>query len=392
MLDRMMGEGARPVLDVRALPGTRESVAYRDGGLFPVLALADPGIVVAVLRGGAGHLGLAGRIDIVRSFDAGLTWSPPAVVVDSERDDRNPALGRAPDGTLVLVYQCQGSYDQDGVYRPALRDADGTRPVELMVTRSPDAGLSWSAPAPLGMAALAAGSPFGKIVGLEDGTLLVAIYAPSDDGVVSSHVARSTDGGRSWADPSLVARAMNETALLAVPGGGLVAVMRGADRDQALFGARSHDGGRTWSEPRRVALALRHPGDLVALASGDILLTHGNRAPPYRIEGLVSRDEGETWGDCMLVFSGALHGYTGRTGRATDLGYPSTVIRRADGEGRGVTVYYHDPSCGCRSGGEPGGEPSHLRPPYRAAGYLASAVTWREDELIDAIARLDRRR
>ena len=41
------------ILDVRALPGTRETIAYKDGGLFPVLALSNDGTVVAALRGGA---------------------------------------------------------------------------------------------------------------------------------------------------------------------------------------------------------------------------------------------------------------------------------------------------------------------------------------------------
>ena len=40
------------ILDVRALPGTRETIAYKDGGLFPVLALSNDGAVVAALRAG----------------------------------------------------------------------------------------------------------------------------------------------------------------------------------------------------------------------------------------------------------------------------------------------------------------------------------------------------
>ncbi|MYH60243.1 MAG: exo-alpha-sialidase, partial [Caldilineaceae bacterium SB0675_bin_29] len=65
------------ILDVRALPGTRETIAYKDGGLFPVLALSNDGTVVAALRGGAGHNGRERRIEVVRSFDDGLTWTPP---------------------------------------------------------------------------------------------------------------------------------------------------------------------------------------------------------------------------------------------------------------------------------------------------------------------------
>ena len=57
------------ILDIRTLPGTRETIAYQDGGLFPVLALSGEGVAVAALRGGAGHNGREGRMEVVRSLD-----------------------------------------------------------------------------------------------------------------------------------------------------------------------------------------------------------------------------------------------------------------------------------------------------------------------------------
>ena len=44
------------------------------------------------------------------------------------------------------------------------------------------------------------------------------------------------------------------------------------------------------------------------LPDGGILLAYGNRNPPYRIEGLVSRDGGHIWSDelCWAEVEGAV--------------------------------------------------------------------------------------
>ena len=54
--------------------------------------------------GGAAHLGLQGRLDIVFSRDEGQTWTRPTVVNDSPVDDRNLAFRQAQDGTLVVAF------------------------------------------------------------------------------------------------------------------------------------------------------------------------------------------------------------------------------------------------------------------------------------------------
>ena len=141
------------ILDVRALPGTRESIAYKDGGLFPVLALSNDGVAVAALRGGAGHNGREGRMEVVRSLDDGLTWTPPNVVADSEDDDRNPAFGISAEGTLILLYHRQHYYDAYGNYDGNTRSR-GRKPVVILATRSFDGGINWEEPYPLSMNSL----------------------------------------------------------------------------------------------------------------------------------------------------------------------------------------------------------------------------------------------
>lgn len=383
----------QPSLDVRALPHTRETLAYADGGLFPILALTPDGTIVGIVRGGAGHLGLAGRVEAIRSLDGGLSWTPPAVIADSEWDDRDYAFGVSPAGTLILAYHRTGCYDADGNYRPELYTEQPGAFAEVRVTRSHDNGLSWSFPEPLTYPALRASNPYGKIVALADGTLILPIYGASRPeilgaqhadlpaGVMCSYLLRSRDDGATWGEPSLISTGTNETGLIALPDGDLLAVFR-SDAPQNLSFARSTDGGHTWSDPQPLTAARQHPADLVALANGDLLLTYSNRNPPYRVEGRVSQDGGRTWLDPLLTFSGALYGYNVAATRPTDLGYPSSVVRRTGPRGQGVTIYYHNPSM-WKPGDWRGGHQGAL---FTERGYRATAVTWDEEELIAAIA------
>lgn len=192
-----------------------------------------------------------------------------------------------------------------------------------------------------------------------------------------SWLVRSTDDGKSWGNPSRIAARMTETALLVLPDGDLLAMARGGDTAQALHAVRSSDGGHTWSAPVQVTGARQHPADLALLANGDVLLTYGNRNPPYRIEGRISRDGGRTWLPQLLTFSGHLYGYTVTAPRPTDLGYPSTAVV----DGVGVTLYYYSPSMR-RGEGITRAESPAL---YSPAGYRAVALVWNEADLLAAV-------
>ena len=371
------------IVDIRTLPGTRETTAYQDGGLFPILALASNGDVVAALRGGAGHLGRAGRMEVVHSSDGGLTWTPPNLLADSEDDDRDAAFGVSSQGTLILLYQREHRYDVDGNYQGGLRIADPI-PIALMATRSFDNGLTWEEPYPLNIDSLATASFFGKIVSLDDGTLLAPIYnsrawadEQNEQMFDTSYLVRSQDDGRTWGGVSQIAPHRNETALIVLPDGDLLAVQRD-DTAQALHSTRSQDGGLTWSPTTQITQARQHPADLLRLSNGDILLTYGNRNPPYRIEGRISRDDGRSWLNCLLTFSGHLYGYTAEETRRTDLGYASNVVCRGS---QGVTMYYYNPSMRLAVDARQ----RDSNPLYRHMDYCAVAVTWQEDELIAAV-------
>src|SRR5882724_5430375 len=145
------------------------------GGYFPVLIRLKNGELMAVLRGGAPHIGVKGRLDLVRSKDDGKTWSKPWTVVDGPEDDRNPALGQLRDGTLAMAFATLSGYEADGLKRGE-RKFDG-----VFVMRSQNGGKTWTKPEKAEATSrlhkeAAALSPFGKIVQLADGTALMAVY------------------------------------------------------------------------------------------------------------------------------------------------------------------------------------------------------------------------
>jgi hypothetical protein len=194
-------------------------------------------------------------------------------------------------------------------------------------------------------------------------------------------VLRSLDDGSTWGDPSLICVNSYEPAILHMADGNLLAVVRREHMGKTLWSLRSSDKGYTWSEPEQITGDLKHPGDLLALSNGYVLLAYGNRnTPPARVEGLVSRDSGRSWLDVALTFSGNLCGYDCSFPGYVDLGYPSSVIAPGSEPGTGVTMYYYNPSI--TNGGR-----DVLRNDsfYTNRNYAAVAVVWQEDELIAAI-------
>src|SRR5436305_6649920 len=76
---------------------------------FPDVCRLRNGDLYCVFYSGYGHVSTptarwprGGRIMAVRSSDDGKTWGKPAVVMDTDRDDRDPSVACLKDGTLLL--------------------------------------------------------------------------------------------------------------------------------------------------------------------------------------------------------------------------------------------------------------------------------------------------
>jgi hypothetical protein len=129
-------------------------------------------------------------------------------------------------------------------------------------------------------------------------------------------VNRSSDGGRTWSEPSVIiagtGRLHDKPSMTADPGRagwGYVVWTEfltplGPPADGIYF-SRTMDGARTWSQPSRIGfpmpLGATPQGALVVvMADGSLLTLTTVRAPngsglPHRIYGARSFDAGETW-------------------------------------------------------------------------------------------------
>lgn len=307
----------------RRPPELARSLVVSGQGYFPVAQRLQDGRIAVVLRGGAGHVGTQGRLDIVFSSDEGQTWTRPAVVADSPTDDRNPAFGQALNGTLVVVYWRYGNYDAEGrAYRPLRADL-----VSTWVTRSLDGGNSWTEPTPIDVADIEWGSPFGKILTLPKGDMLLALYGGSER---TGYVYRSTDHGKTWKRFGTMGTRCNEPALVRLQSGKLLAAVRTSDSGGIAL-LESDDEGQSWSAPRRLTPNGVHPADFLLLPDGRPLLATGYRAGmgPFGVRALVGSADGTfDWEKHFVLVDDA---------PSIDCGYPSSVPLK---DGRVLTVYY----------------------------------------------------
>lgn len=147
-----------------------------------------------------------------------------------------------------------------------------------------------------------------------------------------SWVIRSTDMGRTWGSPALLAEDaekkldFGEPCLLRTRNGRLIAMLR---TEGYLYQSDSADDGRTWTPAVKTAM-WGFPAHLLELKDGRILCTYGYRRPPYGLRACISADGGKSWNiqnEIILRDDGGTR----------DLGYPSSVQFP---DGRVLTTYW----------------------------------------------------
>lgn len=144
--------------------------------------------------------------------------------------------------------------------------------------------------------------------------------------------AASSDEGRTWELRGTVPLPAgvgwgdcHEPHVLELPDGALLGALRVHCPFHSML-TRSSDGGRTWSAPEM--LAAGSPPHLLRHSSGAVVVTYGYRQAPFGQRARVSLDDGRTWGEELTLRDDGVSG---------DLGYPSSVELS---DGSILTVYY----------------------------------------------------
>ena len=178
--------------------------------------------------------------------------------------------------------------------------------------------------------------------------LFAFLTSPKDGGNEGwPFCARTQDGGKTWQlvgwigeqPPEGYGYAIMPSTVRLDSGSFLTMIRRGGVFDGRrrwwLETFLSPDEGQNWYMLDKPWINnAGNPASMILLEDGRIALTYGWRTPPYGIRVMISGDQGQTWGD-EIVLRG--------DGDSWDIGYPRTVERP---DGKIVTVYYFKDASG----------------------------------------------
>lgn len=296
------------------------------------------------------HADGLGKTSLFISDDNGAHFSAPMIVNDSPLDDRDVGLvSLGGERVLMSWFTAATAYRIDGQIPWMTKEdheqlvRDSARQTAERIARyqgswirvSENGGMTWGEAhrAPVS-------APHGPIRLRSGRIVYVGAVFGADGREPRGQIAAasSTDDGKSWellgAIPfpeTLGNCGVCEPHAVERTDGSLLAMIRvEGDGIKGLYRSVSTDGGATWSQAAPTGIE-GLPAHLLRCSNGAIVLSYGWRSAPYGERVRVSYDDGETWGEEIVLRD---------DGESWDLGYPSTAECR---DGSMFTVYYQEP-------------------------------------------------
>jgi sialidase-1 len=350
---RAFAAGAAPAFTVHEIRTISEQTDRYQG--WATLARRANGELLVVCSGGReGHVCPFGRVELIRSYDNGDTWTYARTILDGPIDDRDAGVVETAQGTLLVTTFTSLAFEPS--LKKAIAAAASGKPtmsaeklsrwqsvwrrlpegqhkqhLGCWMLRSEDGGLNWSQ-----AYRVPGNSPHGP-VNLSDGRLMYAgVDLWDDERMVGVWV--SDDDGKTWPllaklpiragdDP----KSYHELHSVEAADGRWIVQIRNhnAVNNRETLQTHSTDGGKSWVEPYPIGV-WGLPSHLLRLSDDRLLMSYGHRRAPLGNQARLSNDNGTTWSEPMIIQGDAASG---------DLGYPSTV---ETSPGQFVTVWYEN--------------------------------------------------
>ncbi len=302
-----------------------------------------------------------GDDEIVLGFTLGWHKEKEGHTIDPEKKSVR-RFARSLDGGLTWSLDPEGNFQDPGQAdaKPLTKAMDFTHPdfALLFVMTSSKTGFSrffystdrcktWNGPyvfPELGQIGIMARTDY--VVDGRRKLMTFMTAGKKDDTEGVPFCARTTDGGLTWKFVSYITPEPPKGGYSIMPAtvrvgkDELVSIIRRRERlftDKSAWWIdcwKSYDNGKSW-ELKHNPLAANegNPATLTVLEDGRIVCVYGHRGAPYGIRAKISLDNGDHWGDEIILRN---------DGALWDLGYPRTVLRP---DGNLVTAYYfNDPA------------------------------------------------
>ena len=303
---RVLSEG---ILYRNPRPGYKAECAY-----LPNVVPLSEAELLCFYRIGSAFYSSDGRVAQLRSTDGGDVWEPEGMVWDPKNDATPYSYGaphatRMRNGDLVLIMHRRDDTDPDQPQFNA--ETGGLRQMDIVLTRSTDAGRTWSTPEPLGLPALngTIDTP-SQIIELNDGRWFLAceVWKSWDDAGplhIKGFGLFSDDRGKTWKDrvdfPSAsdTEKMYSHSRYVQMRDGRIAALQWtqkvGTGEDYDLHFVISDVTGREWRRPRPTGI-MGQTSWLGDLGAGRLVATYTSRdrmQPGIMV--VLSEDGGKTW-------------------------------------------------------------------------------------------------